>query len=65
MRVIGGTVYVPVVNVGTSDVMLFLRRVLGTLVRVHVSSPVGVTEVRSDVVSVSSQDIQAAVSSMS
>ncbi|KAL0153469.1 hypothetical protein M9458_051214, partial [Cirrhinus mrigala] len=40
--------------------------VSGTLVRVHVvSSPVGVTEVRADVVSASSQAIQAAGSSMS
>lgn len=59
VRVIGGMVYVPVVNVGTSDVLLFPRKVLGTLAVVHVVSPsAGVTEVKPVVVSVDSQTVQ-------
>lgn len=56
VRVIGGSVYVPVVNVGTSDVLLFPRRVLGTLVGVQVVSlPEGVSEVRPTIASAYSQ----------
>ncbi len=48
VRVIKGTVYVPVVNVGITDVLLFPRRVIGTLTTVNVVSlPPGVTEVKS------------------
>lgn len=47
IRVTRGTVYVPVVNVGTIDALLFPRRVIGTLTRVDVvSPPSGVTEIR-------------------
>uniref|UniRef100_A0A8C1Y575 Gypsy retrotransposon integrase-like protein 1 n=2 Tax=Cyprinus carpio TaxID=7962 RepID=A0A8C1Y575_CYPCA len=55
VRVVKGTVYVPIVNVGTLDVMLFPRRVLGTLSSVHVVSlPAGVTEVRSNTITAGS-----------
>ncbi len=48
VRVTKGTVYVPVVNVGITDVLLFPRRVIGTLTTVNVVSlPPGVTEVKS------------------
>lgn len=48
VRVVKGTVYVPVVNVGITDVLLFPRRVIGTLTNVNVVSlPPGVTEVKS------------------
>lgn len=51
VHVVKGTVYVPIVNVGTLDVTLFPRRVLGALSSVHVVSlPAGVTEVRSDAI---------------
>ncbi len=47
VKVIRGMVYVPVVNVGTTDALLFPRRVIGTLSSVHVVSlPPGVAEVR-------------------
>lgn len=47
IRVIRGTVYVPIVSVGTTDVLLFPRRVIGTLTNVYVvSPPPGVTELR-------------------
>lgn len=36
LKVTGGTVYVPVVNIGTSDVLFFPCRIFGTLARVHV-----------------------------
>lgn len=46
VKVVRGIAYVPVVNVGTTDVLLFPRRVIGTLSSVHVVSlPPGVTEV--------------------
>ena len=42
-----GTIYIPVVNVGTSDVFLYPRTRLGTLTQVGVVSlPQGITEVR-------------------
>lgn len=56
----------PVVNIGTSDVLLFPRRVLGTLVSVHVVTlPMGVTEVRPTTTSVYSQATLAASSTVS
>ncbi len=66
MQVTGGSVYVPVVNIGTSDVLLFPLRVLGSLVRVHVVSlPAGVTEVRPITTNVYSQATLAAISTIS
>ncbi len=47
IRVTRGTVYVPIVNVGTTDVLLFPRRMIGTLTSVDVvSPPPGVAEIR-------------------
>ncbi|XP_056108553.1 uncharacterized protein LOC130086512 [Rhinichthys klamathensis goyatoka] len=47
VQVFGGTVYVPVVNVGTSDVLLYARTQLGYLHGVDVVSlPKGVAELR-------------------
>lgn len=47
-RVTRGTVYVPVINVGKTDVMLFRHAVLGTLNSVFiVSLPRGVSEFKS------------------
>ncbi len=66
VRVTGGSVYVPVVNIGTSDVLLFPSWVLGSLVRVHVISlPAGVTEVRPTTTNVYSQATLAAISTIS
>lgn len=54
--VIRGTAYIPVINVGCNDVMLYPRTVVGTLDFVNVVSlPAGVTEVPSNVATVSSQ----------
>lgn len=54
------------INIGTSDVLLFPRRVLGTLVRVHVVSlPTGDTEVRPITANAYSQALQAASSTVS
>jgi len=40
-----GTVYIPIVNVGVNDVVLYPRTVIGTLSHAHVVSlPTGVTE---------------------
>uniref|UniRef100_A0A8C2FG16 Gypsy retrotransposon integrase-like protein 1 n=1 Tax=Cyprinus carpio TaxID=7962 RepID=A0A8C2FG16_CYPCA len=48
MRVNQGTVYVPVINVGQTDVILFRNVILGTLSSVFiVSLPHGVSEVKS------------------
>lgn len=56
VRVIRGTAYIPVINVGCNDVMLYPRTVVGTLDFVNVVSlPAGVTEVPSEVATVSSQ----------
>ncbi len=57
VRVSRGTVYVPIVNVGTTDVLLFPRCVVGSLTSVSVVSlPPGVSEVKPGTVcSVSSQ----------
>lgn len=47
VKVSEGTAYIPVVNVGTSDVLLYPRTALGTLTYAPVVSlPVGVSEVR-------------------
>lgn len=56
VQVVRGTVYVPVVNVGTTEVLLYPRTGLGTLgVAQVVSLPAGVTEERSMLATVSSQ----------
>ncbi|KAJ7986683.1 hypothetical protein DPEC_G00342440 [Dallia pectoralis] len=56
VRVVRGTAYIPVVNVGTIDVLLYPRTVVGTLNKVCVVSlPTGVTEVPSGVATVASQ----------
>uniref|UniRef100_A0A665U756 Gypsy retrotransposon integrase-like protein 1 n=1 Tax=Echeneis naucrates TaxID=173247 RepID=A0A665U756_ECHNA len=55
VRVSGGTAYIPVVNVGSVDVMLYPRIVVGTLDTVNVVSlPSGVAEVPTGVVTMSS-----------
>lgn len=62
VRVEGGTAYIPVVNVGTTDVLLYPRTIVGTLDEVRVVSlPAGVTEVPSDVAIVASQTVAPAV----
>lgn len=56
VRVIRGTAYVPVVNVGSNDVLLYPRTIVGTLDQVNVVSlPAGVTEVSTTTATVSSQ----------
>ncbi|KAI3361878.1 hypothetical protein L3Q82_002197 [Scortum barcoo] len=56
VRVNRGTAYIPIVNVGSTDVVLYPRTVVGTLNIVNVVSlPSGVTEVPLDVATVSSQ----------
>ncbi|KAJ8014292.1 hypothetical protein DPEC_G00038740 [Dallia pectoralis] len=56
VRVVRGTAYIPVVNVGTIDVLLYPRTVVGTLNKVCVVSlPTGVTEGPSGVATVASQ----------
>ncbi|KAG1952465.1 interleukin-1 receptor accessory protein-like 1-A [Pimephales promelas] len=56
VRVVRGTAYIPVVNVGTLDVLLYPRTVVGTLDGVCVVSlPTGVTEVPSGAATVASQ----------
>lgn len=66
VQVTRGSGYVLVVNIGTSDVLLFPRRVLGTLVRVHVVRLLtGVTEVRPITFGAYSQGTQAASSTVS
>ncbi|XP_051797469.1 uncharacterized protein LOC127531682 [Acanthochromis polyacanthus] len=48
VRVVRGTAYVPVVNVGTTEILLYPRTSIGVLsVAEVVSLPAGVTEVRS------------------
>ena len=55
VQVTRGTVYVPVVNVGTTDVLLYPRVGLGALSSAQVVSlPAGVTEVKLTTASVSS-----------
>ena len=54
--VIRGTVHIPVINVGCNNVMLYPHSVVGKLDFVNVVSlPAGVTEVPSEVATVSSQ----------
>lgn len=56
IQVIRGTAHVPVVNVGTADVLLYPRTVVGGLEHAHiVSLPAGVTEVPSYTATVFSQ----------
>ncbi|KAI4874103.1 hypothetical protein NFI96_002857 [Prochilodus magdalenae] len=56
VQVARGTVYVPVVNVGTTEDLLHLRTCLGSLSSVQVVSlPTGITEVWSTTATVSSQ----------
>ncbi|XP_026064099.1 uncharacterized protein LOC113047063 [Carassius auratus] len=60
VQVIRGTAYLPMVNVGTADVMLHSKTVLGVLNSVcMVSLPAGVTEVKSVVATVGSQALAA------
>lgn len=55
IKVVRGTVYIPVVNVGTTEVLLYPRTTLGSLGSAKVVSlPTGVTEVRSTMATVSS-----------
>ena len=55
VQVVRGTAYIPVVNVGTTEVLLYPRTTLGTLSSAQVVSlPTGVTEVRSTTATVSS-----------
>lgn len=55
VRVVRGTAYIPVVNVGTTAVLLYPRTVIGTLEDVHVVSlPAGVTEVLPNVATMAS-----------
>ncbi|XP_029941466.1 uncharacterized protein LOC115383427 [Salarias fasciatus] len=62
VRVVRGTAYVPIVNVGSSAVLLYPRTVVGTLHEVRVVSlPVGITEVPSSVATVASQVISPTV----
>lgn len=56
LKVVRGTVWVPVVNVGTSEVLRYPRIDLGSLSAAQVVSlPVGVTEVGATVATVSTQ----------
>ena len=58
VRVEGGTVYIPIVNVGTSDVLLYPRTEVGVLREVRVVSlPSGVKEVPSYLATVASQAV--------
>lgn len=56
VRVVRGTAYIPVVNVGTTEVLLYPRTDIGVLSAAQVVSlPAGVTEVKSTTATVSSQ----------
>lgn len=56
--VVRGTAYIPIVNVGASDVLLYPHAVVGTLDEVRVVSlPAGVTEVPTLVATVASQSV--------
>ncbi|KAK7881610.1 hypothetical protein WMY93_030019 [Mugilogobius chulae] len=60
VQVVRGTAYVPVVNVGDNDVLLYPRTLVGTLDNVNVVSlPAGVIEVPPVAASVSSQSAAA------
>lgn len=53
-----GTAYIPVVNVGANDVLLYPRTALGSLADVNVTSmPPGIAEVRATCTSVQAQDM--------
>ena len=55
VRVVRGTAYIPVVNVGTTEILLYPRTCLGALSSAQVVSlPTGVTEVRPTTATVSS-----------
>jgi len=55
VRVVRGTVYIPIVNVGSVEVLLYPRTVLGTFEKVNVVSlPAGIAEVPSTVATVGS-----------
>lgn len=61
VQVSQGTAYIPVVNVGVTDVMLYPRSMIGTLSSVYVVSlPAGVTEVQSIVAVVGAQNAEVA-----
>ncbi|XP_063059157.1 retrovirus-related Pol polyprotein from transposon 412 [Engraulis encrasicolus] len=63
VRVTYGTAFIPIVNVGLTDVTLYPRTVLGELDVAHVVSlPVGVSEVPSQIATVSSQTVAPSVS---
>lgn len=63
LRVVRGTTYIPVVNVGTTDVLLYPRTTLGSLTEAQiVSLPVGVTEDRTVLASVEMQTVSPTVS---
>ncbi|XP_028309745.1 uncharacterized protein LOC114467552 isoform X1 [Gouania willdenowi] len=58
IQVIRGTAYIPVVNVGTTEVLLYPRTSFGTLSRAQVVSlPAGVTKVQATMATVSSQTV--------
>lgn len=55
VRVVRGTAYIPVVNVGTTAVLLHPRTIMGTLEDVHVVSlPAGVTEIPHNIATMAS-----------
>lgn len=56
IQVVRSTIYIPVVNVGTTEVLLYPHTSLGTLSSAQVISlPIGVNEVRSTMATASSQ----------
>lgn len=56
VRVVRGTAYIPIVNVGSNSVLLYPRTIVGTLNEVRVvSMPTGVTETPTGVATVASQ----------
>lgn len=62
VRVERGTAYIPIVNVGFTDVLLYPRTVVGSLDVVSiVSMPAGVTEVPSSIATVASQSASVSV----
>lgn len=62
IQMVRGTAYIPVVNVGATEILLYPRTSLGTLSRAQVVSlPTGVTEVRSPTATVSSCTVGAPV----
>ncbi|XP_041853008.1 uncharacterized protein LOC121647552 [Melanotaenia boesemani] len=60
--VVRGTTYIPIMNVGSSDVLLYPRAVVGSLEEVQVVSlPAGITEVLPQVATVASQLVSPSV----